>query len=167
MQSDHRKSLRSLGHHVLGHALSYVVTPECMPALCAISRTIDAVASTAGAWRDTVVDTHRIKPKGAMARQHYACWSCARLVIGGRWQLPNVGLLLSTRFAVWTWLVDSDGATLFRLVSGKRVLVSQSPVPATSITMKFDVSGVVGDVLYGLVDSPTPSRSSRRAKEST
>ena len=156
MQSDHRKSLRSLGHHVLGHALSYVVTPECMPALCAISRTIDAVASTAGAWRDTVVDTQRIKPKGAMARQHYACWSCARLVIGGRWQLSNVGLLRSTRFAVWTWLADSDGSPLFRLVSGKRVLLSQSPVPATSITMKFDVSGVVGHVHYGLIDTPDP-----------
>ena len=63
MQSDRQGPLRSLGHHVLGHALSYVITPECMPALCAISRTIDAVASTAGAWRDTVVDTQRIKPK--------------------------------------------------------------------------------------------------------
>ena len=156
MQSDRQGPLRSLGHHVLGHALSYVITPECMPALCAINRTIDDVASTAGAWRDTVVDTQRVKPKGAMARQHYACWSCARLVIGGRWQLSNVGLLRSTRFAVWTWLVDSDGSPLFRLVSGKRVLVSQSPVPATSITMKFDVSGVVGDVLYGMIDSPDP-----------
>ena len=156
MQSDRQGPLRSLGHHVLGHALSYVITPECMPALCAISRTIDGVASTAGTWRDTVVDTRRIKPKGAIARRHYACWSCARLVIGGRWPLSNVGLLRSTRFAVWTWLVDSDGSPLFRLVSGKRVLVSQSPVPATSITMKFDVSGVVGDVLYGLVDTPDP-----------
>ena len=129
-----------------GHALSYIVTPECMPALCAIRATIDAVASTAGAWRDTAVDTRRIKPNktGAMARRRYTCWSCARLVIGGRWQLSNVGLLLSTRFAVWTWLVDRDGSPLFRLVSGKRVLVSQSPVPATPITMTFGVSGVVG-----------------------
>ena len=78
------------------------------------------------------------------------------LAIGGRWQLSNVGLLLSTRFAVWTWLVDSDGSPLFRLASGKRVLVSQSPVPATPITMKFDISDVVGDVLYGLVDTPDP-----------
>ena len=63
MQSDRQGPLRSLGHHALGHALSYVATPECMPALCAIRRTIDDVASTAGAWRDTVVGTQRIKPK--------------------------------------------------------------------------------------------------------
>ena len=133
MQSDHRKSLRSLGHHVLGHALSYVLTPECMPVLCAIRVTTDAVASTAGAWRDTVVDTQRIKPKGAMARQHYACWSCARLVFVGKWQLSNVGLLLSAQLAVWTRLVDRDGSPSFRLVPGKRVLVSQSPALRPSL----------------------------------
>jgi len=141
-----------LGQDALGHVLSHVISPETMATLCAACRVCAKAAWSPGAWRDSVIDTSRIKPNGFAANSHFTCWRYARLIVGGRWQLSNAILLISPLFGVWTWREVAGGS---RLVCGKRVLVSQSTVPA-KITLRFDVVGVEGDVLVGLASTNDP-----------
>jgi len=154
-----------LGQDVLAHVLSHVISPLTMVTLCAACRSLSKVAWSPGAWRDTVIDAEHLIPLGVAANSHFLCWRYARLIVGGRWQLSNVSLLLSPVFGVWTWREVDGGSIQARLVGGKRVLVSQSTVPA-QVTLRFDVAGVEGDVLVGLASTSTPGEIVAASKRS-
>ncbi len=50
--------------------LRFVVTPEAMTTLCAISRTAARASWTPATWEGTRVNTNRLKPRGSLAMRH-------------------------------------------------------------------------------------------------
>jgi len=145
------KKLVTLGDDLLSSALSYVLRPSDMSALCAVCRGFSAAAWRPAAWHESTIHTAGMMPSGRLARRHYTLWISARLIIGGRWQFGNVGLLTSKTFAVWRW-AEKDGSH-FLPVASKTVMVSQSSVVCTAATMIFDDIHVEGDVTVGLTCS--------------
>ena len=87
--------------------LRFIVTPEAITTLCAISRTAARASWTPATWEGTRVNTNRLKPRGSLAMRHHQLWSCATAV-GGRWQYRCISLLLSRQFGLWRWL-EKDG----------------------------------------------------------
>ena len=148
-----RAALVRLGRDILPTVLSFVLAPLGMVAICAAARTLHVVANSEAAWAQSVVDTSRIKPKGQRAHRHFLLWKSARHIIGGQWQFMNVGLLMSSVFAVWGWI---ERCSPFTTVMARSVLVSQSTVPF-NLTMRFDIRDLTGDVSVGVANTREPT----------
>ena len=93
----------SLGTEVVAITFSFILSPNLMPTLCALSSTCNEAAWTADAWDNTVVDTEGIRPHGTKAHIHWKVWKKGH-VIHGRWADKNVGVLLYKKVRRWFFI---------------------------------------------------------------
>ena len=96
----------SLGTEVVAATFSFILSPNLMPALCALCSTCNEAAWTADAWENTVVDTEGIRPQGAKAYIHWKVWKKGH-VIHGRWADKNVGVLLCKHIRRWRFTCNT------------------------------------------------------------
>ena len=124
--------------------LSFILIPEDMPILCALSPGIKARAQDPQSWSGSTVDARHVKPCGVKAHRHWQAWGRARNIIAGEWAHGNVGLLVSPNFSVWRWL-QTNGCPHLRF-RGHTVSISQTPVPmrTTLLLQRLDEAVVVG-----------------------
>ena len=124
--------------------LSFVLVPEDMPILCALSSGIKARAQDQQSWSGSTVDARHVKPRGVKAHGHWQAWSRAKHVVAGDWAHGNVGLLVSPSFSVWRW-VQANGCRHLRL-RGHTISISQTPVPmrTTLLLQRLDEAVLVG-----------------------
>ena len=104
-------SLFSHGTVLWSKILRFIVTPDAMTTLCAISHAAAKASWTPATWEENCVNTSRLTPRGSRAMRHHQLWKSARYVAGGRWQYRCISLLLSRQFALWRWL-EKGGSVL-------------------------------------------------------
>lgn len=92
-----------LGGPSLSMMLSYVVRPELMPCICAVSKDFALAASNPTAWESSFVDTRGLRPVGQLARCHFEFWSRSWVVVFAEWMTRAACFLRHSDFAAWWW----------------------------------------------------------------
>ena len=135
--------LRNLDKDCLDHCLAFVITPELMSCVCAVSKTVSASAHRPAAWCGTVVDASGLRPAGKLAMTHFKCWSGAKAVVGGSWERGSLSLLVDGTWVAWAFVhLHQHGANM---------LVSRLPVPSADVLMMFCVNRTIrGQVFIGI-----------------
>ena len=97
-------SLSSITQETMTNVFSFVITPLNMYSICACSKACQEAAYSTNAWRDSIIDTAKIKPVGSRAQSHYKLWTNASAVATGAWAYQNVGIILSD-IRLWRWVI--------------------------------------------------------------
>jgi hypothetical protein len=124
--------LTDIGSDALQLAMSFVVQPHNIEALCSTSRCFDAAVKSPASWQRVRVDSAGWRPLGLAAHSHWKLWRHAELVVAAPWNHSNVALLMSKGIKCWRWV---GGGGKFRLYRGHHVLVSQFSVLPTAVSM--------------------------------
>ena len=142
-----------MSDEALSWTLSYVLMPELVSTIGALSRRLWKLALSPYAWQGTAVDASTIRPGGFNAHRHFLSWELCAYVVNGQWALSNVSLLMS-KVCAWRWL-KRDGSDFIQ-VGGQHLLVSQFP-SGLNATLDFHLSKVRGRVAIGMSSSREPT----------
>ena len=106
----------SIGHEMMTHVFSFVITPLNMYSVCACSKACQDAAYSPNVWRDSIIDTGKIRPVGSRAKSHYKLWVNARAVATGAWVYQNIGIMLSD-IRLWRWVIRGEQLGVFVSIS--------------------------------------------------
>ncbi len=129
--------------------LKFIVSPEEMTTLCAISRAAAKASWTPATWDGNCVNTTRLKPRGSLAMRHHQLWKRARYVVGGRWQYRCISLLLSRKFGLWRW-AKGGGSSVIVAGGGPTYTVQMARAPVTLPASMIIEHGSAEKVYVGL-----------------
>ena len=147
------KGLSDVSDDAASSVLSYVLTPDLVSTIGALSRRFRKLALSPYSWKETAVDASTIRPAGCNAHRHFLLWDLCAYVVNGQWALSNVSLLMS-KVCAWRWL-KRDGSEFIQ-VGDQHVLVSQFP-SGSNATLDFRLSKLRGRVAIGISSSREPT----------
>ena len=98
-----RMSFRFCGAR-LEHILSFVIQPQLVSTLAAVSNQWHRTCWDAGTWDGVVIETHGLKPCGDKALHHYKIWKFTRYVLVQPWMFRSTSFLLRSGYKPWKWV---------------------------------------------------------------